>query len=166
MKKKILVPLDGSDFSRKILPYLRNFFSPEDYDVYLLRVAKPPSGAEISPPRSVIIGPGFQPPEYERPLANELSRYGREGEALKTTLQDELLPDVRSLRDAGYGVSVMVHFGNPAREIVDVAEDEAVDLVAMATHGRTGVSHLLMGSVAEEVVHRSSVPVLLVRPQV
>jgi nucleotide-binding universal stress UspA family protein len=68
------------------------------------------------------------------------------------------------LRDAGYDVSVSVRFGDPAEEIVACARDSDIDLVAMATHGRTGLRQLIMGSVAEKVLRRLTIPVLLVRP--
>jgi nucleotide-binding universal stress UspA family protein len=57
-----------------------------------------------------------------------------------------------------------VRFGNPAMEIGKFAEEEGIDLVVMATHGRTGLRHILLGSVAEKVVRQSAVPVLTVKP--
>lgn len=62
-------------------------------------------------------------------------------------------------------VTLVVRSGNAADEIVRFAEDEAVDLVVMATHGRTGLQHMVMGSVAEKVVRFSGVPVLTVKPK-
>lgn len=53
--------------------------------------------------------------------------------------------------------------GSPAREIVRLADEEHVDLIVMSTHGRTGLSRLLMGSVAEEVVRRAACPVFTLR---
>ncbi len=55
--------------------------------------------------------------------------------------------------------------GNPAEEIVKAEREYGADLVVMATHGRTGVSHLVLGSVAERVVRESSCPVLTLRPK-
>ncbi len=55
--------------------------------------------------------------------------------------------------------------GNPAEEIVKAEHAYGVDVVVMATHGRTGVSHLVLGSVAERVVRESSCPVLTIRPK-
>lgn len=54
--------------------------------------------------------------------------------------------------------------GTPAEEIVRLAEQEHVDLIVMATHGRSGLKHLLMGSVAENVVRKASCPVLTFKP--
>ena len=54
--------------------------------------------------------------------------------------------------------------GNPYSKIIEMAEAEKVDLIVMATHGRTGLSHLVMGSVAERVVRTAPCPVLTIRP--
>jgi nucleotide-binding universal stress UspA family protein len=80
------------------------------------------------------------------------------------SLADELVPVVHTLQEAGFAVSVAVRFGDPIEEIVRFVETEGVGLVAMATHGRTGLSRLVTGSVAEGVLHRLQVPVLLMRP--
>ena len=63
----------------------------------------------------------------------------------------------------GLAVTTFVRVGNPVEEINRLAEDEHADLVIMGTHGRTGLQHLLVGSVAERVVRSSKVPVLTVR---
>jgi nucleotide-binding universal stress UspA family protein len=55
--------------------------------------------------------------------------------------------------------------GTPYRKIIEVAESEQVDLIVMATAGRTGFSHLVMGSIAERVVRTAACPVLTIRPQ-
>jgi universal stress protein A len=57
-----------------------------------------------------------------------------------------------------------VVIGSPLRKIVEAAEAKHVDLIVMATHGRTGLSHLLIGSVAERVVRTAPCPVLTIRP--
>jgi nucleotide-binding universal stress UspA family protein len=54
--------------------------------------------------------------------------------------------------------------GSPFRKIIETAEAEHVDLIVMATHGRTGLSHLVMGSVAERVIRTAPCPVLTIRP--
>ncbi|MGH8011309.1 MAG: universal stress protein [Candidatus Binataceae bacterium] len=58
---------------------------------------------------------------------------------------------------------IIVRYGNPAEQILAAELELGVDLVVMATHGRTGISHLFFGSVAEKVVRESSCPVLTVR---
>jgi universal stress protein A len=63
-------------------------------------------------------------------------------------------------------VNRLVVVGTPYRKIVEVGQAEKADLIVMATHGRTGLSHLVMGSVAERVVRSASCPVLTIRPTV
>ena len=58
-----------------------------------------------------------------------------------------------------------IRFGQPHKEILEYTEHEAIDLIVIATHGRTGLNHLMMGSVAEKVMRLSPVPVLTVKPQ-
>lgn len=72
----------------------------------------------------------------------------------------ELLPPKERTRLEG---TSSVIFGRPATAIVEYAEQEGIDLIVMGTHGRSGVAHLLLGSVAERVVRTSQCPVLTVR---
>ncbi|HEY1555467.1 MAG TPA: universal stress protein [Kofleriaceae bacterium] len=70
---------------------------------------------------------------------------------------------VERLVKDGATASAVVRVGNPVDEINQLASDEKVDLIVMGTHGRSGLAHLLVGSVAERVVRSSRVPVLTVR---
>jgi nucleotide-binding universal stress UspA family protein len=79
-------------------------------------------------------------------------------------LANELLDDRRHLENLGYPASIEVRFGDPAEEIVDLAQSAGADIVALATHGQTGLRQLVLGSVAKQVLHRLAIPVLLVRP--
>jgi nucleotide-binding universal stress UspA family protein len=79
-------------------------------------------------------------------------------------LEDELASVIHGLQEAGFTVSVAVRGGDPVEEIVRFVESEGVDLVAMATHGRTGLRRLVLGSVAERLLHQLQVPVILIRP--
>jgi nucleotide-binding universal stress UspA family protein len=67
------------------------------------------------------------------------------------------------LRATGLNVSCMLLRGSPHEAIVSTAESEHVDLIVMGTHGRTGLSHLLLGSVAERVVRTAKVPVMTLK---
>ena len=61
-------------------------------------------------------------------------------------------------------LTTAVRRGDASREIVRYADEEGIDLIIMATHGRSGLAHVVMGSVAERVVRRSFVPVLTIKP--
>jgi len=168
MKKIVLIPLDGSPFSRQIVPHIRHVLDPEAYRLVLLQVAEPPAGMLGIPPAP--FSSNWPLPVHAYATAREAERashpiYASQQEH-NTCAEIEAALSVEQalLRDAGYAVSVSVRFGDPAEEIIACARDTDIDLVAMATHGRTGLRQLIMGSVAEQVLRRLTIPVLLVRP--
>jgi len=69
----------------------------------------------------------------------------------------------KDLADAGIAVDPVVRLGDPASEILDAAKRHDVDLIAMSTHGRSGVSRWVLGSVTEKVLRGSTTPILIVR---
>jgi len=74
----------------------------------------------------------------------------------------EVLEKVKKLYPGNLPVTEFVPEGDPREEIIDVAEKWGADIIVLGTHGRTGLTHLLMGSTAEHVVRHSKVPVLVV----
>jgi nucleotide-binding universal stress UspA family protein len=135
--KKILEPLGGSAVAEAILPQVTELARVHDAELVLLRVAL---AHEF---------PGSDPIEAQVRAVGEAEKYL---EALELELQG------RGLR-----VSRVVRYGNGADEILDHAEFGGMDLIAMSTHGRTGVSRWVLGSVAEKVLRASTIPLLLVR---
>ena len=93
------------------------------------------------------------------------------GASLPPTYFETLEADVRQsletynkrVADAGLESAVMILHGIPFQAIVDVARDEQVDMIIMGTHGRTGLKHVLLGSVAEKVLRLAPCPVLITR---
>ena len=84
-------------------------------------------------------------------------------EEVETEAQQLMQASLGRLRDAGLqGETVIVH-GVPFQTIIDTAKEKGVDLIIMGTHGRTGLTHVLMGSVAERVVRLAPCPVLVTR---
>lgn len=168
-KKKVLVPTDRSVFSQRILAQIPRWFHPDEVDITLFCVAdEPKEGTGVyadlmrdSMDRSLISGRyGAQEVEYSRhPVYTSQIEAG-----IVANTQAELLRDVRLLEADGFTVSSEVKFGNPADQIVDHIERHDIDLIAMTTHGRTGLKRLFMGSVAENVLTRVSIPVFLLRP--
>lgn len=80
--------------------------------------------------------------------------------------QEELMEKLRRIRPADPRIPVehqLVFVGNPAAEILRVAQRLGADLIVMGTHGRTGMPRLLMGSVAEQVMHKAACPVVAVK---
>lgn len=169
MKRKILIPLDGSDFSLQIVRVVLDFFDPRDVSLVLLRVAAPPSlPLEISSTRTMLTGSYPLSGSYETystAVEQGYSEVEAELQTLRNGLLAELRPEADRLREMGYGVKVEVQFGDPAQRIVQYANEEGIGLIAMATHGRSGLGRLVMGSVAERVLRSSTAPVLLLRPE-
>jgi len=141
MFRKILVPLDGSSFAEEALPHARELAECGGGEIVLARVDEP-----YEPPPGIFV-PATAIPEVVRLSA---------GEYLEQL--------VSRLRLAGLKVESTVLDGKVADAILKYAREEGVDLIAMSTHGRTGISRLLMGSVAEQIVHGAPCPVLLIRP--
>ncbi len=169
IKRKVLIPLDGSDFSRQIMRVVLDFFDPRDVALVLLRVAPPPSvPLEVSSPRDMLVGNYPLSGSYEAysgAVERGYAEVEHEMQAARDELIAEMRPEADRLREMGYTVKLEAHFGDPAQRIVQYANEEAGSLVAMATHGRSGLSRLVMGSVAERVLRGASVPVLLLRPE-
>jgi nucleotide-binding universal stress UspA family protein len=147
MYTKILVPLDGSDLAEAVLPHARALAQSVGAEIVLLRVLVP----HIPDPLPTIRQ--FFPDAVER-----------EEEQAQQHVQEYLERVARPLQASGLRVSLAVRAGHAADIILDDAAESGVDLIAMSTHGRGGLSRWLIGSVADKVVHGAKVPVLLVRP--
>lgn len=141
MYKRILVPLDGSRFSERVLPYARFFATALKAPVCLLYVVEPEA---LMP---VASGGG----RYDDLLTAETQYGANYLKNIATSFSE--VPDVDG----------RVEVGKPAEVIADRAAADAETLIAMATHGRSGINRWLLGSVAGKVLHATSNPLLLVR---
>jgi nucleotide-binding universal stress UspA family protein len=135
MFNKILVPLDGSSLAEGILPQVEYVAELTGAEVCLLRVAY------------VHALPGVDPTELEVKVVEEAETY------LQGIADD--------LEEKGLKTSVHVRYGHVAEEILEQAN--RADLVAMTTHGRTGLRRWALGSVADRVLNHCPKPVLLCR---
>jgi nucleotide-binding universal stress UspA family protein len=167
MKRRIiLIPLDGSAFSRAIIPHIPRLFDPEAHSLVLFRVAELPAGITSAPPWPM--ASTWAVPTHITARDFERARFpiydSQEEQSARDALECALGEAARTLEKAGYQVSVAVRFGDPAEEIATFVKAAHVDLVAMATHGRTGIRQLVLGSVAEQVLRTIDVPVVLIRP--
>jgi nucleotide-binding universal stress UspA family protein len=165
-KHRVLIPLDGSEFSRRIIPHICRLLDPATHKLILLHVAEPPVGLVGSPPRPVAVGwtTSMYTSKHDLEYAAHPIYANQVEQSERAAIEHTLLEEQQSLEKAGYVVSVLARFGDPAEEIIDTARLEAAGMVAMATHGRTGLRQLVLGSVAEQVLRRLPVPALLVRP--
>jgi nucleotide-binding universal stress UspA family protein len=162
----ILVTLDGSAWSEGILDAAARLAQESHAKVYLLCLFTPvhgvgrPSVAPESSQRTSAMYAGAVPPETHVEGVETTTQAAERGAAEARAYLTPL-----ASRFADLEVEPMVReSAHPAQDIITTAERLDVDLIAMATHGRTGLAHALLGSVAEAVVRSSSRPVLLVRP--
>lgn len=166
--RNALVPLDGSTFSKQVLNSVCQLLEPKAFALTLLRVAPLPKSIQQLPPRPSVHH-GWLRVGYESPRDEELARHpiyaDQLWESLRARYSDELARDAHCLRERGFEVRLAVRFGEAAREISDFVRREAIDLVVMATHGRTGLGHTLLGSIAESVLRQVQVPVMMLRPE-
>ncbi|QLH79382.1 universal stress protein [Halosimplex rubrum] len=142
MGKRILVPVDGSEQAHRAFEFVAEEFG--DAAVVLLHVVNP-AEAGYSAQASI---PSFSEEWYESEKA----------------AAEELFAEIAALAD-GTDLSIEreIEVGKPIRVIVEVADESGVDQIVMGSHGRSGVTRVLLGSVAEAVVRRSPVPVTVVR---
>jgi nucleotide-binding universal stress UspA family protein len=162
---KVLIPIDGSDFSRQIFVHVMKFLPPQDNALYLLRVGDRPEGhtghpARVAAPESNVgmYETARDVEETNHPIYASQERDSAEAEFIRLMQQD-----LHQLEEAGYQVESFVRFGEPGEEIVTFAEAHDIELVAMTTHWRRGLNRLIFGSVAQFVAQRLSIPVLMVR---
>jgi len=146
MYKKILVPLDGSKRAETIIPHVEALADCIGASVIFLEV--------ITPIKIFPTAQGYMPDmEFIEEQQNSII------ERSKIYLSGL----VREFREKNINAKVIVEEAPIISTIIDVADREGVDLIAMASHGRTGLSHVFYGSVAVGVLHRIDRPILLIR---
>ncbi|MBI4498462.1 MAG: universal stress protein [Chloroflexi bacterium] len=143
--RQVVVPLDGSPLAETVLPQALVLASRLGVPVVLLRAVE-----------SVYI--------FGEPTASTTFAYEDLLEEVQQVAQQYLEGMAANLESLGITVQTVVPVGSPARAIITYVQDHPGSLVLMATHGRTGITHLLLGSVARRVVQHLGAPVLVVRP--
>jgi nucleotide-binding universal stress UspA family protein len=139
--KRVLIALDGSPSSEAVLRFVLEIAGPLDMTVLLVRVLEP-----VMPPVSDV---------YRAPIEDFETR--------RRDAEEYLAAIAAALRARGVETGWQVRLGRPADEILATAAESCMDMIAMATHGRTGVGRLLFGSIAEAVLRRATVPVFMIR---
>jgi nucleotide-binding universal stress UspA family protein len=142
MYKKILVPLDGSEFSRKALDHAEKLAKTFNAEIVLVQV--------------VPFMPIYGSPELVTPLIVD-EKQKEAAEKYLNNLSEEL-------KKRGLKVTAAVKTGQQvALEIIDFAKASGADLIVMSTHGRSGITRWVLGSVTHKVLTRGETPVLLLR---
>jgi nucleotide-binding universal stress UspA family protein len=143
----VFVPLDGSGLTEKIFPFVIGMAKSMNLEVCLLRVFSLPT-------ESYVVGEGI--------LIGVAQRIREE---MRREMDDYLNGKVQELQAEGLArVSAIAVEGDAAEQIIDVARKTPDNLIAMSTHGRSGIERWVLGSVTEKVIHHSRDPVLVIRP--
>lgn len=163
---KLLVPLDGSDRSSSVLAAIRPMLDRiPGVEVHLLQVLDPgdAKGSLEEAPHTTRGGPAgtFV---VEPPPPRTAETHGAAMERAQTEATDWLQEVFRTQLPAFERHCHVKWSDDPAEAITPLADKLNVDLIAMATHGRSGLSHLVAGSVAEKVLRTARKPVLVVGP--
>jgi nucleotide-binding universal stress UspA family protein len=141
--KRILYPTDFSEYSQSALPYAVSFARQYAAKLYVIHVVEPMVlPADFSWTSTV-------------DQAMDRKREDASRESLERFVRENALEDIE--------VEVVIRHGNAFLELVRMARDLEIDLVVMATHGRAGLAHALLGSTAEKVVRKAPCPVLTVK---
>jgi nucleotide-binding universal stress UspA family protein len=142
--KKILWPSDASESANKALETAIEVAKQYNAKLYGLQVVtEVPTLTDTGPPMT-----GLNIPRYEEEL-----RRGAQ-EALEEMVKNKVPESIE--------VETFIEMGKAAEVIITFAKEKGIDLIVMATHGRSGLSHLLLGSVAENVIRHSPVPTLII----
>ena len=150
MFERILVPLDGSKVGEAAIPVIKRLLtrraSGAKVEIHLLAV--------ITLLRHwVVVGEASAPVSYtEEELA-----------LIKDRVHNYLEETAESINGSGVTVKCMVNSGNAAEEILKAASELDVELIAMSTHGRSGLRRMAFGSITDKVLRGAKVPVLMVR---
>ena len=144
--EKILVPTDFSEFSEHAIRYGCELGKRFDAELHLLNVVEDMYPIVPEPGMSTAMSPTY---------LDDLSESSRR--AIENIPKAEMIE--------GLTVQRKVLTGTPFLEVIRYAREHDIDLIVIGTHGRSGLVHALMGSVAEKVVRKSPCPVLTVRPE-
>lgn len=144
MYQRILVPLDGSERAEAILSHIEALAGCNEAELVLMSVVDPPV---------TLVGPYDVLPTYSMDDVQQQMH----------SAESYLLGVSQRLEAKGLHVRVVVEYGAVVAAIIEVAAREGADIIAMASHGRTGLARVFYGSVAAGVLQRIDRPLLLVR---
>lgn len=147
MLKRVLVPLDGSEVAERAIKYAREITDPSEGQITLL---------------SAIDVPEYPASAFYPTVVAYEANHEVVTEQLVPQANEYLQKVAESLRKSGFRVNVETVIDEAASAILEKAKDLQVDVIVMSTHGRSGLSRWLFGSVANKVLSSSPCPVFIV----
>jgi len=163
-KNKVLIPLNQSELSQQVLPHVEKFILASDNDLILFYVTNPPSNVGFGEPD---LSAGYVPMPGDEPVKPTLHPiYATQQEdSIRAHVEAELTPVTQRLQEAGYEVSLVVGFGkDPIDTILHEINEHDINLVAMSTLARVGVTRFFFRNIADTIAREAKVPVLLAHP--
>jgi nucleotide-binding universal stress UspA family protein len=142
---KVLVATDGSDYSQRALGRMGEFLPAKTSEVLLLMVIPNPATGGLG-----LIGPPY-------------IDYAALADQLRSEAQAVLDKGAATLQDQGFKVRLVYREGDPATEILELAQSEDVGMIVVGSHGRTGVRRFLLGSVSSRIVSHAPCSVLVIK---
>ena len=161
---KVLIPLNQSELSQEILPYVEKFIPAEANELILFFVTRPPSGAGFGEPD---LAAGYVPRPGDKPVMPTLHPIyeSQQEDSITAHVEAELMSVTSRLRDAGYQVSLVVGFDkDPVEAILSEIRNSNIDLVAMSTRAHVGVTRFFFRNIADILALKAKIPVLLTHP--
>lgn len=161
---KVLIPLNQSELSQQILPFVKKFISAKENDLILFFVTKPPSGVGFGEPD---LRAGYTPMPGDEPVRPTLHPIyaTQQQDSIRAQVETDLMPVTNDLRESGYDVSILVGFDkDPVEAILTAIKSSKIDLVAMSTRARVGVTRFFFRGIADTLAQKEKIPVLLTHP--
>ncbi len=161
---KVLIPLNQSELSQKILPYVEKFISAKENELILYFVTKPPSGVGFGKPD---LGAGYTKMPGDEPVRPTIHPIyaTQQQDNIRAQVETDLMPVTNHLKEAGYQVSIVVGFEkDPIEAILGVITRSKINLVAMSTRARVGVTRFFFRDIADTLAQKAKIPVLLIHP--
>jgi nucleotide-binding universal stress UspA family protein len=153
MYKKIMVPLDGSELAECVLPHVKSFIAGCQVGTIIL--------TRVIEPASLSYRSAYVTNESDLTKVEDKTK---EIEAKRKSSAEEYLKEMANrIGQEGGVLQTKVIVGKVADSLVDFVESNDIDLILIATHGRSGISRWVRGSIADRILRASSVPVLMVR---
>jgi len=146
--RKILMPLDGSKLGETAIPYAETLAQQISAEIVLIHVAEP-----------FDLGLFHDVPHYPQSVEDDLTKGMVQERAYLNSKAEAITAKT------GVPAATAILKGKPAQEIAKYAEENNIDLIAISTHGRTGIANWVFGSVADKTLHFGKTAVLVVRPQ-
>ena len=161
---KVLIPLTQSVLSQEIFPHVEKLFAADNNDLTLFFITKPPTGAgfgKLDGGTDYVHMPGDG---AARPSLHPIYATQQQ-DSIRAHVEAELIPVTSRLKEAGYNITLVVSFDkHPLDAILKVIKQNKIDLVAMSTKARVGVTRFFFNDIASQLSQNTDIPVLITHP--